>query len=131
MIDESAEPRGELTTSNGGDAARHQPQRRHLRWLADVANGHRPAASPQASGARSRVVTVAVEGMVFHKPVHVGNVVCCYTEIQKVGTTSITLRIEAWALRRDSTPRIRVTEGIFTYVALDEQGRKHPVPPEA
>ncbi len=97
-------------------------------WLMsqmDIAGG--VTASNRAQG---RIVTVAVEGMVFHKPVYVGNVVCCYAEIQKVGTTSITVRIEAWALRRDSTPRVKVTEGIFTYVALDEQGRKRPVPPE-
>jgi acyl-CoA thioesterase YciA len=69
--------------------------------------------------------------MVFHAPVHVGNVLCCYAEIKKVGTTSITIRLEAWALRQDTGRRVKVTEAIFTYVALDANGKKRPVPPEA
>ena len=80
--------------------------------------------------ARGRVATVAVEGMVFHCPVRVGDVVCCYAEIQKVGTTSITIRIEAWAMRQATGVNVRVTEGLYTYVAIDEKGSKRPVPPE-
>lgn len=80
--------------------------------------------------AHGRVVTVAVEGMVFHQPVRVGNVLCCYTEIQKVGVTSITISIEAWALSQDTGHRVKVTEGTYTYVALDGNGKKRPVPPE-
>ncbi len=129
MTDESLEPRGELATRTVAMPRDTNPSGDIFGgWLMsqmDIAGG--VTASNRAQG---RIVTVAVEGMVFHKPVYVGNVVCCYAEIQKVGTTSITVRIEAWALRRDSTPRVKVTEGIFTYVALDEQGRKRPVPPE-
>ncbi len=129
MTDESLEPRGELATRTVAMPCDTNPSGDIFGgWLMsqmDIAGG--VTASNRAQG---RIVTVAVEGMVFHKPVYVGNVVCCYAEIQKVGTTSITVRIEAWALRRDSTPRVKVTEGIFTYVALDEQGRKRPVPPE-
>jgi acyl-CoA thioesterase YciA len=71
--------------------------------------------------------------MVFHKPVYVGDVLCCYTEIIKVGTTSITVMIEAYVLRarRMAEARIKVTEGRFTYVALDEKGKKRQVPPVA
>ena len=80
--------------------------------------------------ARGRVVTVAVTGFTFHKPVKVGDVICCYADIQKVGTTSITIGIEAWALRRDASKgRIKVTEGVFTFGALDDEGNKRPVPP--
>lgn len=79
--------------------------------------------------ARGRVATVAVDGFVFHKPVHVGDVVCCYTQLIDVGTTSVTILVQAWALRgRVSGNRVKVTEGTFAFVALDEDGRKRPVP---
>ncbi len=81
--------------------------------------------------AHGRVATVAVTGFTFHKPVLVGDVICCYADIHKVGKTSITIGIEAWALRRDeSKDRIKVTEGVFTFVALDGDGKPRPVPPE-
>lgn len=72
--------------------------------------------------ARTRVVTVAVNAMTFHKPVHVGDVVSCYTEIERVGRTSITVKIEAVAMRQDSGKNVPVTEGVFVYVALDKDG---------
>jgi acyl-CoA thioesterase YciA len=81
--------------------------------------------------ARGRVVTVAVTGFTFHKPVLVGDVVCCYADIRKIGRTSITIGIEAWVLRRgESSDRIKVTEGVFTFVAIDDGGNPRPVPPE-
>lgn len=89
----------------------------------DVAGGI--VAAQHADG---RVATVAVDGFIFHKPVNVGDVLCCYAEVVRVGNTSIALRIEAWALRqRARDRRVRVTEGIFTFVALDENGKKRPV----
>ena len=90
----------------------------------DVAGGI--AAAQRAGG---RVATVAVDGFIFHKPVNVGDVLCCYAEVVRVGITSIAIRIEAWALRqRVRNRRVKVTEGIFTFVALDEAGKKRPVP---
>jgi acyl-CoA thioesterase YciA len=80
--------------------------------------------------ARGRVATVAVTAMTFHLPVYVGDVLCVYTEIEKVGRTSITVALEAWALRRRLGERARVTEGRFVFVALGEDGRPRPVPPE-
>ena len=80
--------------------------------------------------ARGRVATVAVRGMTFHSPVHVGDVLCCYTDIVGTGTTSITVNIEAWAQTRSQDQRIKVTEGEFIFVALDEDGRKRPLPAE-
>ena len=71
---------------------------------------------------RTRVVTVAVNAMTFHKPVHVGDVVSCYTRIDRVGRTSITVNIEAVAMRQDSGKNVPVTEGVFIYVAVDESG---------
>jgi len=81
--------------------------------------------------ARSRVATVAVKGMEFHVPVAVGDIVSCYADIQNVGNSSITILVEVWVLRRrDIRNPIRATEGIFTYVAIDGDGNKRPIPPE-
>ncbi len=81
--------------------------------------------------AHGRVATVAVTGFTFHRAVLVGDVVCCYADIQKVGTTSITVGVEAWVLRpQESKDRFKVTEGVFTFVALDDKGKKRPVAPE-
>lgn len=77
--------------------------------------------------ARARVVTVAIDGMEFHQPVYVGDVVSCYTEITRVGKSSLTIHIEAVAMRGISGESIKVTEGTFVYVALDENGRPCPV----
>ncbi len=71
-----------------------------------------------------RVVTVAVDAMVFHKPVHVGDEVTCYTKIMRVGRTSISVLVETWVRRSRLGTSIHVTEGLFTYVAVDARG--HP-----
>lgn len=83
-----------------------------------------------AQRARGRVVTVAVDGMTFHLPVYVGDVLCVYTEIERIGRTSITIEMEAWALRRRSNEKVKVTEGRFIYVALDSNAKPRPVPPD-
>ena len=75
-----------------------------------------------------RVVTVAIDAMTFHTPVLVGDVVCCYADVRKVGRTSLTLVIEAWAITRTDGTRRLVTEGTFTYVAIDDAKRPRPVP---
>ena len=80
--------------------------------------------------ARGRVVTVAVDGMEFHKPVYVGDLVSCYAEITHIGHTSIAVHIETFARRRRNAKTIKVTEGVFTYVALDSEGCPRPVPEE-
>jgi acyl-CoA thioesterase YciA len=79
--------------------------------------------------AQGRVATVAITGMTFHLPVFIGDEVSCYVEIVKIGTTSITVRIESWARRGLSGERVKVTEGIFTYVAIGPDRRPRPVPP--
>lgn len=91
----------------------------------DIAGG--VAAQQRAGG---RVATVAVDAMTFHRPVFIGDILCCYTAIERVGRTSITIRIEAWAQRRDHSPRVLVTEGTYTFVAIDENRRPRPVDPE-
>lgn len=65
-----------------------------------------------------RTVTIAVDSMTFYKPVLIGDTICCYVEIIKTGKTSITTKIEAWVSRQYEEKREKVTEGIFTYVAV-------------
>ena len=79
--------------------------------------------------AKGRVVTVAVEAMTFISPVKVGDILCVYTSIERVGTTSITVAVEAWVRRNRLSDRQKVTDGHFVYVALGEDGRKRQVPP--
>jgi len=84
-------------------------------------------AVPAARHAKGRIVTVAVEAMRFHQPVGIGDLVTCYAQIAKTGTTSITVHIETWARRRLSADEVKVTEGTFIYVAIDENGQPRPV----
>jgi len=78
--------------------------------------------------AKGRVATVAIEAMAFHRPVMMGDLVSCYAEVERVGRTSITVRIDAWVERRIDGTGEQVTSGLFTYVAIDEKGRPRPVP---
>lgn len=79
--------------------------------------------------ARGRVATVGVDGMNFHLPVKIGDVVSCYAEVTRVGRTSLVVKVEAWVRRRrDESRQMKVTEGIFHYVALDSEGHKREVP---
>jgi len=91
----------------------------------DIAGGL--AAAGRAHG---RVATVGIEAMTFVRPVRVGDILCCYAEIERVGNTSITVAIEAWKIRwfEQREERVLVTEGRFTFVAIDDAGRKRPVP---
>jgi acyl-CoA thioesterase YciA len=77
--------------------------------------------------AKCRVTTVAIDKMVFLSPVHVGDFICCYGKLLKVGRTSLTIHIETFATSELGEPRRRVTEGVFTYVAIDEKGKPIPV----
>ena len=82
--------------------------------------------------ARSRIATVAVDGFKFHRPVKVGNVVCCYGRVLRIGTTSIAIELEVWVKNvldatEDESPRFKVTEAIFTYVAIDAEGNKQAI----
>ncbi|MDB5529018.1 MAG: acyl-CoA thioesterase [Devosia sp.] len=76
---------------------------------------------------KGRTVTVAVEGMTFISPVKVGDVLCVYTTVERVGTTSITVSMEAWARRNRLGDRVKVTEARFVYVALDDHGMKRKI----
>ena len=80
-----------------------------------------------AKRARGRCATVALEALTFHKPVRVGDIVSTYARVSKVGRTSLTVAVVTEVERRQSDETIKVTEGTFTYVALDEDGRPRPV----
>lgn len=76
---------------------------------------------------RSRVTTVAIDAMTFITPVYVGDIVSCHATLTKVGRTSMRIAVEAWAQRTKGGELVRVTEGTFTYVAIDDHGRPWPV----
>jgi acyl-CoA thioesterase YciA len=79
--------------------------------------------------ANGRVVTVAVNEFQFHQPVYVGDLISCYAEVIDVGNTSLTVHVEVIAERdRGTEQRIKVTQANLTFVAVDQQGRKRPVP---
>ena len=91
----------------------------------DLASGIRAA-----ERARGRVVTAAVKEMAFAKPMKVGDTLCVYTHVMRVGRTSMVLKVEAWSRRYLSDVKEMVTHADFVMVALDETGRPKPVPPE-
>ena len=77
--------------------------------------------------AKSRVVTVAMDGMSFLQPVHVGDRVACYASLEKIGRTSMRIPVEVWVERYRSGEQVRVTQAVFTYVAIGDNGRPIPV----
>jgi acyl-CoA thioesterase YciA len=118
----SIEPRGELASRTLAMPADCNPRGDifggWIMALMDCAG--KMSATPHAGG---RVVTVSVSNITFLQPVHVGDTVCCYTEVARTGRTSITLDVEVWVLRQGQGERIRVTEAEFTFVSVGEDGR--------
>ena len=88
------------------------------------------AGTTAAIRARGRVATVAINAMRFHAPVIVGDLFSVYTRIARVGTTSMTIHVEAWVRRLSTGQHLRVTEADFVFVAIQSSGVKRPVPPE-
>ena len=76
---------------------------------------------------QSRNVTVAIDAMTFRKPVFVGYVVSVYASTVRVGRTSITVHVESWVQRRNESNLILVTDGNYTYVAIDDHGHPQPI----
>lgn len=81
--------------------------------------------------AQCRVVTVAVDSMSFIRAVKVGDILGVYTDIDRVGRTSIDVHVEAWVRRGRIGMREKVTEATFRFVAIDEAGKPTPLPDEA
>jgi acyl-CoA thioesterase YciA len=82
-----------------------------------------------AQRSHGRVATAALDGMSFHKPIQVGDLVSCYARVVRVGRSSMTVQVDTYALRGRTGDEVKVTSGRFTLVAIDEQGRPRPVPP--
>ncbi len=128
-----AEPQGELalrTLAMPADTNQHG--RIFGGWLLSQMDIAGAMVANKAISAKT--VTVAIDAMKFHEPVDVGDVVCCYGKIMKIGNTSVTVKVEAWVLRQFSGERFKVTEGVFTYVHIDDDGRPTPIkskPPTA
>jgi len=80
-----------------------------------------------AKVAKARVVTVAIEGMSFLHPVRVGDTVACYAWVEKIGRTSMKIQVDVWVTRYMTGDQLRVTHGVFTYVAVDNEGKPVPV----
>jgi len=80
--------------------------------------------------AGGRVSTVAVTSMEFHKPVFVGDLVSCFARIQKVGKTSITVKVEVFVQRARDGQLLsdQVTEAVIIYVAIDDHGKPRQLP---
>lgn len=76
---------------------------------------------------RARMTTVAIDRMSFLKPVFVGDVVCCYATVAKRGNTSVTIDVEVWVERLVDNAQQKVTEGLFTFVAIDDDGKPTPI----
>lgn len=90
----------------------------------DIAGGI--TASARAKGP---VATVAIESMEFIAPIHLRDLISVYAEVERVGRTSMGVRIEVVASRDRGATEVKVTEGLFTFVALDEENRPRPVGP--
>lgn len=129
MADDETEPRGRMTIRIVAMPADANPAGDIFGgWVLsqmDLAGGVRAS-----DRARGRVATVGVDAMTFIRPVKIGDILCVYTELLGVGRTSLRIGIEAWAKRERHRIRERVTKAIFTFVALDDDGKSRPVPPE-
>ena len=128
-MDDKIRPVGELTLRTLAMPADANP-------AGDIFGGWVMAQMDLASGiraaerARGRVVTAAVKEMAFELPVKIGDTLSVYTHIERVGRTSITLRVEAWAHRSRYNKLEKVTAGTFIMVALDEDGVPKPIAAE-
>ena len=78
--------------------------------------------------ARGRVATVAVDGMAFHKPVKIGDVLAIHSVLEHEGRTSMRIAIEAWITRLPASDHLKVTQAKFTFVAIDEAGKPRVLP---
>lgn len=127
MATANSSPRGEL-------AARQWAMPAHANPQGDVFGGWIMAGMDEAAGmtairiAQGRAVTVAVSNIAFLQPAKVGDAVCFYTDVTRIGRSSITLDVEVWVLRDGLGDRVKVTQAEFTFVATDQDGRPRPVP---
>jgi acyl-CoA thioesterase YciA len=123
----SDKPQGELTTRTMAMPADSNP-------AGDIFGGWVLSQMDIAAGicaserAQCRTVTVALDGMHFIRPVKIGDILCVYTEIERIGNTSIDIQVEAWVQRDRSRNTVKVTRANFKFVALGVDGRPRPLP---
>ena len=98
-------------------------------WL--MAHMDMAAGNVAARRARGRCATISAEAMTFHRPVFVGDEVSFYAWIVRTGRTSMRIQVEVWRREREGEDTTKVTEGLFTFVAIGPDRRPRPVPPEA
>lgn len=84
-----------------------------------------------ARHSHGRAVTIAMDGMQFHKPVKIGDEVSVYGNLRKVGRSSMTIGIEAWRRHRHEEEQVKVTEAVFTFVAIDDAGKPRAIEQES
>ena len=120
MSDENEQPTGELTI-------RVVAMPRDTNPAGDIFGGWLLSQMDLAGGvfckkiAKGRVVTVAIDSTTFQQPVFIGDTLCIYVELVKIGRTSITVQIDAYVNREfENVKRIKVTEGEFKYVKVGE-----------
>jgi acyl-CoA thioesterase YciA len=123
----SDKPQGELTTRTMAMPADSNP-------AGDIFGGWVLSQMDIAAGicaserAQCRTVTVALDGMHFIRPVKIGDILCVYTKIERVGNTSLNIQVEAWVQRDRSRNTVKVTQANFKFVALGVDGRPRPLP---
>ena len=126
MTERSNHPEGVLSLQNIAMPA-------DTNWSGDVFGGWIVSQMDLAGAihverlSKGRCATIAINEMTFLVPVKVGNVISCYTKILKVGNTSVQVQIEVWNSHDNSREPIRVTQGVFTFVAVDVNGNKRQI----
>ena len=125
---DAPEPRGELASRTLAMPAHTNPKGDIFGgWILSLVDAAGAMTAP--SRAHGFAATAAVSNITFLEPVKVGgDAVCCYTDVVRVGKTSITLNVEVWVRRQGRADRFRVTEAEFTFVAVNEDGRPRPLP---
>lgn len=115
-------PRGELAIQTLAMPSDTNPQ-------GDIFGGWLVSQMDLAAGilaktySKGRAATVAIDSMSFLLPVHVGDVVSCYVELEHVGNTSMVIKVQVWKQVFTTGERSQVTEGVFTFVAINEHGK--------
>lgn len=126
MTERSNHPEGVLSLQNIAMPA-------DTNWSGDVFGGWIVSQMDLAGAihverlSKGRCATIAINEMTFLVPVKVGNVISCYTKILKVGNTSVQVQIEVWNSHDNSRDPVRITQGVFTFVAVDVNGNKRQI----
>ena len=119
-------PRGELAARTWAMPADTNPDGDIFGgWIMSMMDAAGVMTATRLAG--GRVVTASVSNIAFLQPVKVGDAVCCYTDVVRVGRSSIALCVEVWVLRQGRGDRVKVTSAEFTFVALDDAGQPRPL----